>query len=147
MVSNLYRKVPKNLDRAAEQAIKFLNGGNEITEEEGVSDVRVYSFQKDANLIYAAFRQTHGIDLSKTVLHWWEFMALFMDLGADTSFCNLVALRKRVKTGKASKEERATAREMGDIFKLPEIDNRTLEEKEAEEEFMKKLGKATVNSG
>jgi hypothetical protein len=36
---------------------------------------------------------------------------------------------------------------MGDIFKLPEIDNRTLEEKEAEEEFMKKLGKATVNSG
>jgi hypothetical protein len=74
-------------------------------------------------------------------------MALFMDLGADTSFCNLVALRKRVKTGKASKEERATAREMGDIFKLPEIDNRTLEEKEAEEEFMKKLGKATVNSG
>ena len=44
-----------------------------------------------------------------------------------------------MKTGKASKEERAAAREMGDIIDLPDIDNRTLDEKELESEFLRKV--------
>jgi hypothetical protein len=62
-----------------------------------------------------------------------------MDLGADTAFCNLVGLRKRVKSGKATKEEREVAREMGDLFDVPEPDLRTAEEKEQEAEFMRLL--------
>jgi hypothetical protein len=42
-----------------------------------------------------------------------------------------------VKTGKATKEERQAAREMGNLFEVPEIDNRSLEEKEQEAEFLR----------
>ncbi len=139
LIQNLYQERPAESNQAFEAGIKFLNLGEESEDDDSP---RVYSFSKDANLIFAAFRQTHGIDLATTELHWWMFLALFMDLGADTAFCNLVSLRKRVKTGKATKEERQAAREMGEAFQLPEVDTRSLAEREAEAEFMRLLGSA-----
>ena len=132
---NLYIDKPRNLREAYEKGSWFLNGGK--TQEDEANGPRVFSWKKDANLIYAAFQQTHGIDLEAVgFMHWWKFMALFMDLGAETAFCSLVGLRKRVKTGKASKEERAMAREIGDAFVVEEVDDRTVEEREAERAFM-----------
>lgn len=143
LLVNLYSVVPNDIQSALEQANWFLNGGKEKSTDEGDEEAnpRVYSFAKDANFIFAAFRQTHGIDLQTAKLHWWSFLALFMDLGQDTTFCQLTALRKRLKTGKATKEERATAREMGEMVDLPELDMRTLDEKEREAEFMRLIGK------
>jgi hypothetical protein len=139
MLENLYPQPIEDVQAALEMGMKFLDGGK-VGEDED-SGPRLFSFEKDANLIFAAFRQTHGIDLQNIeYLHWWSFLALFMDLGADTAFCNLVGLRKRVKSGKATKEERETAREMGDMFDVPEIDTRTLEEREQEAEFMRLIG-------
>jgi hypothetical protein len=136
MLANLYKEQPKNIQVAIEQGMKFLKGG-QVDEEETEPQPRLYSFAKDSNFIFAAFKQTHGIDLETADLHWWKFLALFMDLGADTTFCNLVSLRNRVKSGKASKEERATASEMGDLFDIPEIDTRTYDEKVQENEFLR----------
>ena len=135
LLQNLYVGVPPNMAAATRAAVEFLNGGS----AKGGSGPRLYSFGQDAGMIFSAFRQTHGIDLETASLHWWKFLALFFDLGADTTFCNLVSLRKRVKTGKASKEERAAAREMGEAFDVPELDERTLDEKEQEAEFMRLL--------
>ena len=124
--------IPDDVETAIKLVVKFLDGGKEQPEEENpfADNVRLYSFEKDATLIYAAFRQTHGIDLQKADLHWWQFLALFMDLGADTGFCNLVNLRRRVNSGEASKEERQYALKLGDTFTivdpedmLTEIDN------------------------
>jgi len=140
LLGNLYSVVPNDLTAALDRANWFLNGGKENTPDENpTSPVRVYSFAKDGNFIYAAFRQTHGIDLSTAKLHWWTFLALFMDLGQDTTFCQLTALRKRLKTGKASKEEQAAAHDMGEMIDIPDIDDRTLSEKEAENEFLSKV--------
>lgn len=139
LLGNLYSVVPNDLEAALDCANWFLNGGKDSATNTDEENPRVYSFAKDGNFIYAAFRQTHGIDLATANLHWWTFLALFMDLGQDTTFCQLTALRKRLKTGKASKEERAAAREMGDIIDLPDIDNRTLDEKELESEFLRKV--------
>lgn len=135
----VYVNMPQDIEQAIIKAHLFLNGG-EITESDD-PPMRLYSFEKDANYIFAAFRQTHGIDLQTTDLHWWKFLALFMDLGSETTFCQLVSLRKRIKTGKATKEERETAREMGEVFDVPEVDDRTLDEKEAEQDFLRKLEK------
>jgi len=137
LIANLYKEQPENLRMAYDAGVRFLNMGEEPREED--SGPRVYSFCKDARLIFAAFRQTHGIDLSTADLHWWQFLALFMDLGAETVFCQLIGLRKRIKTGKATKEERHLAHEMGDIFDLPDVDTRTLDEREREAEFMRLL--------
>jgi hypothetical protein len=140
LINNLYRETPPDIGEALRQANIFLNGG-EVQEETEETPFRLYSFTKDARFIYSAFRQTHGIDLTESDLHWWQFLSLFMDLGAETTFTQLIGLRKRIKTGKASKEERQAAREMGEAFEVPEIDRRTLEEKEAEAEFMRLIGK------
>lgn len=147
MLVNLYKEVPENGYLAAEKAIWFLNGGKEDQQEsnENSKTHRYYSFGKDASFIVAAFKQTHGIDLLDTqYMHWWKFMALFMDLGQETTFTNLVALRKRVKTGKATKEERSAASDMGDVFDLPDFINLSIEEMEKERDFMNKvkLGRA-----
>jgi hypothetical protein len=137
LLSNLYQTVPANTQYAISQANLFLNGGKSDSDEGGDGSPRLYSFIKDANFIFAAFRQTHGIDLQKADLHWWEFLALFMDLGGETTFSNLIGLRKRVKNGTATKEERQAAHDMGEAFEIPEPDTRTFDEKEKEREFMR----------
>jgi len=136
MIDNLYKEHPDNMAEAMEKGVRFLNGGDD---SESDSNLRLYSFEKDAPYIMAAFKQTHNVDLDSVEMHWWKFMALFMDLGSETTFSQLIGLRKRVKTGKASKEERQAAMEIKDIFDLPEVDYRTLEEREAEDAFMKKF--------
>ena len=112
--------IPEDGETAIKLAVKFLDGGKEQSEEQNpfADNTRLYSFEKDSALIYAAFRQTHGIDLQKADLHWWQFLALFQDLGADTGFCNLVNLRRRVNSGEASKEERQYALKLGDAFEV-----------------------------
>ena len=107
-------------ETAIKLAVKFLDGGKEPPEEENpfADNTRLYSFEKDSALIYAAFRQTHGIDLQKVDLHWWQFLALFQDLGADTAFCNMINLRRRVNSGEATKEERQYALKLGDAFEV-----------------------------
>ena len=127
MLDNLYPVIPGDLQGAVEKANWFLNCGD--VSRKASDGVRLYSFEKDANFIFAAFRQTHGIDLQNENLHWWKFIALFMDLGQDTTFCQLTALRKRVKSGKATKEERQAARNMGDMFTIEDDKNYTREEK------------------
>lgn len=147
LLSNMYPEPPHDLNKALERANWFLNGGNDNSEKD--DSPRVISFSKDSNLIFAAFRQTHNIDLSNANLHWWQFMALFMDLGSETTFCQLVSLRKRVKTGKATPEELEISREIGDSFVIPEIDNRDLDEKDQEAEFLRLIeqGKSMKKGG
>jgi len=136
LFDNLYKERPENLKEAFEKGIRFLNGGKENQEEERP---RLYSFEKDSNFIMAAFQQTHGIDLENAEMHWWKFMALFMDMGSETTFSSIVSLRKRLKNGTATKEERSLAREIDDILELPELDNRTLDERESDEEFLSQI--------
>lgn len=145
LLENLYKDMPTNLEQAIKKGIKFLNGGKD--EDTNKSQPRLYSFEKDAPFIMAAFKQTHDIDIETSDMHWWKFMTLFMDMGSDTTFSNLVSLRKRVKTGKATKEERAAAREIEDIFDLPEIDNRTLEEREIDNEFVERFRRGKERRG
>ena len=139
MLYNLYGEdVPTDINGAMEQAAWFLNCGDKPQEKD--SGPRLFSFSKDARFIFAAFKQTHGIDLDSASLHWWKFLALFMDLGSETAFCQLTALRKRIKSGKATKEEKSAARDMGDLFDLDEAQDMTLEEREALAHFERLTG-------
>src|SRR5690554_1738838 len=122
-----------DIKQALEQINIFLSGGE--TKEKESSNVRLYSFQKDSQYIYSAFKQTHNINLQKESLHWWEFLSLFMDLGSETFFCQLLGLRKRLATGKASKEDRQFAAENSHIVRLESVDDRTVEEKEIKNRF------------
>ncbi len=137
LLSNLYPVIPENTLGAVEMAVKFLDGGlNGQDKEVHEEQARLFSWVKDANFIFSAFRQTHGIDLEKEKdLHWWKFIALFMDLGSETFFCSLTGLRKRIGSGKATEDDYRAARELGDIFELEQEDLRTPEQIEMDEIF------------
>lgn len=68
-----------------------------------------FSFSQDAPYIYAAFRQTYGINLleERGKMHWWEFNALLQGLGEDTRFVQIVQIRQRPlpKPDKHNREE------------------------------------------
>lgn len=136
----LYEKIPTDIKAAFEKGMRFMNGGKK-SEDVDTDGSRVYSFQKDANFIMGAFQQTHQIDLETAELHWWRFLALFMDLGPDTTFSNIVSLRSRIKSGEATKEERRMALKLHDILDLPAMDIKTIEEREADRIFFEALEK------
>lgn len=140
LLENLYKEIPTDITKAFEKGMRFMNGGKKADDTD-TSGPRVYSFQKDASFILGAFQQTHQIDIEKAELHWWKFLALFMDLGPDTTFSNIVSIRSRIATGKATKEEKRTALELHEIFDLPAMDIRTLEEREIERVFFETVEK------
>ncbi len=143
LIQILFVDMPEDLSIAVEKGLKFLNCGEDSknTDPNDAGD-RLYSFEKDANFIFSAFQQTHGINLKTAQLHWWEFVALFMDLGSETTFSSLISLRKRLKTGKATKEERIVASEIREIVDLPDTTQKSLEERESEAQFLEQIRKA-----
>lgn len=140
LFENLFLEIPSDTVSGSKEAMRFLSGGETLN---GSNQQSYFSFAKDSKLIYSAFRKVFNIDLTTVDLHWWIFRSMLIDLfGEDTAFGNLVRLRQLVKTGKATKEEREAANQMGEIFDLPEIDERTLEEKEVLADFERKLAQA-----
>lgn len=124
----------EDLQEAIIKGIKFLDLGEENEDsEENVK--RLYSFTKDDNYIYTGIRQSHNIDLNSIeYLHWWNFVYLFLDIGQDCMFNQLVYYRKRKNEGKLTKEERKVYISMRKILDLDyEEDN------EEDDEFMQKL--------
>ena len=137
LINNLYIDEVKesDLEKAYLQGIKFLDLGEE--NKKSVEPKRIYSFNKDSKYIYTAINQSHHIDLSEIeYMHWWKFIYLFMDIGQDCMFNQLVYYRKRKQEGKLTKEERKIYLSM---IKILDLDY-TEEEEDEDNEFMKKLG-------
>lgn len=144
MLTLLYPEPPENTEKALELGLNFLDGGGQSEDERDAGGKhRIYSFEQDAQFIFSAFRQTHGIDLETVdYLHWWKFLYLFMDLGEDTFFVRLISLRKRKADGKLTKEERQAIREMGSIFEVEQTQTMSVEEMESADRFDELLEKA-----
>lgn len=66
----------------------------------------VFDFTVDADMIFAAFWQTYGIDLCDPAvkLHFWKFMALLRNLPRETEFMQVVSLR-RTDTSKIENDD------------------------------------------
>ena len=69
---------------------------------------RLTSFDQDADLIRAAFRQVYGIDLWRERLHWVEFSALLAALPDGSRYADILGIRARPmpKATKYNAEER-----------------------------------------
>ena len=132
MLELLYDEVPANTGEAIRLAVKFLDCGSEQSNEEAAApdEGRLLSFTQDAQYIYSAFRQAHGVDLNKDDLHWWEFCFLLRDLAPDCFLYRIINLRRAKRTGKMTKEEREYYYRIQDIVDLPQ--RMTAEDKEFE---------------
>lgn len=125
----------EDIEEAYKQGIKFLDLCEQPNNNE-VEPKRIYSFEKDSNYIYTAINQTHHIDLNEIdFLHWWKFVYLFMDIGQECMFNQLVYYRKRKNEGKLTKDEKKVYLSMRKI-----LDLNYEEENDNDDEFMKKLG-------
>ena len=124
----------EDLEQAIIKGIKFLDLGEENeNNEENVK--RLYSFSKDDSYIYTGIRQSHNIDLNSIeYLHWWNFVYLFLDIGQDCMFNQLVYYRKRKNEGKLTKDEKKVYISMRKILDLDYE-----EENEEDDEFMRQL--------
>lgn len=56
---------------------------------------RVTSFEQDAGLIRAAFRQVYGIDLWRDRLHWFEFSELLQGIPEGNRYAETIGIRVR----------------------------------------------------
>lgn len=130
----LYPKMPTDRQAAFEQGMAFLNQNASPSEEQ--APFRIFSFEFDSALIYAAFQQTHRIDLQTVELHWYQFLAFFNDLNPNTTFCQIRDLRYRIKKGLATREERQAAQEIPELINLPEFDIRSYAEKLKDKRLM-----------
>lgn len=76
-----------------------------------------FDFEKDEDLIFAAFMSQYGIDLrSVKHLHWWDFMAMFKGLH-DEKICDIIGYRT-IDTSKMSKEQQAIYRKLKELYSL-----------------------------
>lgn len=95
----------------------------------GINDKQSFDFEKDADLIYAGFLQQYGIDLQTENMHWWKFMILVGNLGADTKFSKVMEYRTIDTTNKnLSKEMRSFYRAMQRYYgldQIPELDEKS----------------------
>lgn len=97
--------------------------------KEGKSDFgrRIYDFEEDAPLIYAAFRSQYGIDLQDDDLHWWRFAALFRGLHEDEEIVKIMGYRAVNVSSIKNKDERRRLAKLQAQYALP--DHRTNDEK------------------
>jgi phage protein gp15 len=88
----------------------------------------IYSFEYDAEYIFASFYECYKIDLTKTKMHWWKFKTLFTNLSDNCIFSKIMQYRSIEINSKMSKEERKFYLEKKRIYALPDL--RTNEQKE-----------------
>ena len=56
---------------------------------------RITSFDQDAGMIRAAFRQVYGIDLWRDRLHWLEFTELLQNIPDGSRYADVLGIRAR----------------------------------------------------
>jgi len=83
-------KPPKNASRVYNEICTVLFEKNPETDGK-----RLTSFEQDAALIRAAFRQVYGIDLFRDRLTWFEFMELLQGLPEGNRYEEIIGIRAR----------------------------------------------------
>lgn len=119
---------PSNTALAVHLGVLFLNCGRPAPEQPAGFGPRLFSFTHDASLIYAAIQRSHGVDVLAQPMHWYRFAALFSDIGEDTFFARLVALRAARLAGTLTPQQRAACAQLGHWLALP--DNAPLTQEE-----------------
>ena len=106
---------------ALEQLIWFYKCGREETAGSDAEDAEaVYSYEYDAEYIYAAFMGQYKIDLQSAKLHWWQFRALMRGLKEDNLFVKIMGYRAMKIPPDMPKEQKTFYTKMKKLYELPQ---------------------------
>lgn len=140
-----YPEMPHDYRQAMEALLWFYKCGKEERKQdqeaaERHSPERIYSFEHDADYIYAAFLAQYGMDLQDIeYLHWWKFRAMFNSLSDQTEFVKIMGYRSIDISDGMSDSQKAFYRRMKRIHALPLP--------KGEEEMQDAIVEALMNGG
>lgn len=114
------------LEETLAAVLWFYQCGQEIRHT-GSSDDRgggyaepVYSFEHDADYIYAAVLDQYGIDLQEHEhLHWWKFRALLKGLKEDALFSKIKGYRCINITADMTRQQKDFYTRMKKLYAIP----------------------------
>ena len=147
MVKNLYvDEIPEELFiEASEKAKRFIDCDGKFSNSKA-TNVKMYSFTKDADYIFTGINSTHHVDIEeKNNLHWYKFMDFFMDMSPDCFFGELMYYRKRKAENKLTKEEKKQYKEIKDLVDIESVSTQSSERKEFFEKFHKAKNREVIN--
>lgn len=133
MFSLVFYKLPPNFMAALEAMGEFYSHAEKTSpskQKESTNAKKVFDFDFDGDLIYAAFLQQYKIDLCLHELHWCQFKALFNCLAEETQFVKVMQYRSINLAEIKDKKQRKFYRKMKQAYRLP--DNRSEAQKEAD---------------
>ena len=127
MLQLYFPEIPPDHDEAIKKILWFFNCGKEQkkreeprnqTAKDFQKNKELYSFEKDASLIYAAFLSEYGIDLQDIEdLHWWKFSAMFEGLSENCKIRHVMNIRGMSVSG-LSRREKKRINELKKLYAL-----------------------------
>lgn len=122
-------EIPDNQGAAVDAILWFYQCGYQNPSEQKKTDrsgqkdsqsgERIFDYDIDAPLIYAAFKSQYKIDLQDEFLHWWKFSAMFRGLHSDEKICEVIGYRSMELSKIKDKEMRAYYAKLKAQYTLP----------------------------
>lgn len=88
-LKNFYIDLPDNV----QLAIDGMNMFYKRNKAQKGNGTQLFSFEKDAELIFSSFMSQYGINLSQDNIHWYVFLALLKGLCGENAFSKVLAVR------------------------------------------------------
>lgn len=93
-----FEEMPReHYEEALKQCFWFIDGGT--SEQASVKSPRVVFWEKDFPYIIAPINRIVGGDVRGKEMHWWTFLAAYMEIG-DCTFAQIVRIRDQKARGK-----------------------------------------------
>lgn len=113
----------KEADKASYSDIDDVDNAKESVNVKG--DDISFDFEIDASNIYAAFLKNYNIDLTKTDMHWFQFIALFSNL-KNTSLNDMMYYRT-IDLSQYKGEQKAEMKALKERYKIHKITKQQVE--------------------
>lgn len=113
----------KEADKASYSDIDDVDNAKESVNVKG--DDISFDFEVDASNIYAAFLKNYNIDLTKTDMHWFQFIALFSNL-KNTSLNDMMYYRT-LDISQYKGEQKAEMKALKERYKIHKITKQQVE--------------------
>lgn len=126
--------IPSDIKTAMKEIELFYCGGKKRENKNGSEKFThrkiAYSFEDDAQAIFADFWQYYNIDLTQEGLHWWTFRALLDGLPEKSEFKQRIYYRTCDLKGLSKNEKKRVAKIRSMIeIKAQESSKMTLEQR------------------
>lgn len=112
------QEIPNDLIEAYQAMMDFIScyRNYEVKKQRGE---RAFDYEADAARIFSAFFQVYHMDLTRTQLHWFKFLALFENLNDGTpQIVQIMQYRLMEISSSMSKEQQAFYRKMKREYSL-----------------------------